>query len=63
MPPSLLQGPGSVRKNVAQLMNAAPRSKSRKRAILTLAKKHNISRKDAQFRQAVAIAKSQARKK
>lgn len=57
----LSKGPGTIRANVAQLMTPA-KSKSRKKAILTLAKKHNISRGDAQFRQAVAIARSQARK-
>lgn len=58
----LTSGPGSVRKNVTELMQS-PQSAPRKKAILTIAKKHNIPRKEAQFRQAVAIAKSQARKK
>lgn len=39
------------------------KSQPRKKAILTLAKKHNISAADAQFRQSVAIARTQARKK
>lgn len=37
-------------------------SAARKKAVLTIAKKHGISRKDAQFKQALAIAQSQARK-
>lgn len=57
----LATGPNSIRKNVLELMNP-PRSASRKKAIVTLAKRHNISRKDAQFKQSIAIAKSQARK-
>ena len=67
MPPKVPQqvlqtGPGTVRKNVTMLMQPV-RSKTRKRAISTLAKKHNISLQDAQFRQSLAIARSQARKK
>lgn len=61
MPP-LKKGVGTVRTNVATLMQPA-QSPARKKAIITLAKKHNISRSDAQFRQSVAIAQSQARKK
>ena len=59
---TLLKGQGTIRRNVKELMQPAL-SQSRKRAIATLAKKHNISRQDAQFRQSIAIAKSQARKK
>lgn len=58
----LSKGPGTVRKNVAELMQP-PQSAARKKAIITLSKKHNISRKDAQFRQALAISTAQARKK
>lgn len=58
----LRKGPGSMRANVQELMRA-PQSQARKKAILTIAKKHNITRQEAQFRQARAIAISQARKK
>lgn len=58
----LLSGQGTIRRNVKELMRPAL-SQARKRAISTIAKKHNISRSDAQFRQSLAIAKSQARKK
>jgi len=58
----LLTGPGTVRANVAALMQPI-KFAPRKKAIITLAKKHNISRADAQFKQSVAIARSQARKK
>lgn len=51
-----------MRKNVTELMQA-PQSQSRRKAIVTIAKKNNISLKDAQFKQAIAIAKSQARKR
>ena len=61
-PPFLSTGVGTVRSNVAQLMKP-PRSQSRKKAILTLARKSNITRADAQFRQAIRIAQSQARKR
>jgi len=58
----LSTGPNSIRKNVSELMNK-PKSASRKKAIVTIAKKYNISRKEAQFRQAKAIALAQSRKK
>ena len=58
----LSKGPGTIRKNVQELMNP-PQSAARKKAILTIAKKHNIPRRDAQFRQAVKIAQVQARKR
>lgn len=58
----LLTGPSTIRRNVAALMQP-PQSAPRKKAIITLAKKHNISRADAQFRQSLAIAKTLARKK
>ena len=58
----LLKGPGTVRRNVTELMQT-PQSASRKKAIITLAKRRNIPRKQAQFVQARAIAASQARKK
>lgn len=58
----LLKGPSSIRANVTELMKA-PRSAARKKAIVTLSKRRNISRSDAQFAQARAIALTQARKK
>jgi len=62
MPPQLKKGQGTIRANVKQLMEP-PRSQSRKKAIITIAKKHNITREEAQFHQAISIAKSQAKKK
>lgn len=53
--------PTPIRTKVTQLM-APPRSKARKKAIITIAKKHNVPRSQAQFIQAVSIAKSQNRK-
>lgn len=58
----LLKGPGSIRNNVTELMRPA-QSPARKKGILTLAKRRNVGVKQAQFTQAIAIAKSQARKK
>lgn len=58
----LLKGPQSIRANVKELMNPV-QSQSRKKAIQTIAKKNNISLQEAQFKQARAIAVSQARKK
>lgn len=43
-----------IKTNITQLMGPI-RSKARKRAILTIAKKHNISRNQAQLRQAIKI--------
>lgn len=51
----------TIRARVSALM-AVPRTRARKKAIITIAKKHNISRTDAQFRQSVAIARTQSRK-
>lgn len=58
----LSKGKGSIRKNVTELMKP-PQSAARKKAINTLAQKHNISLQEAQFRQARAIAIAQSRKK
>jgi hypothetical protein len=58
----LLTGPGNIRKNVQELMNPI-KSQTRKKAVATIARTRNISRKDAQFVQAKAIAISQGRKK
>lgn len=57
----LAKGPGTIRANVARLM-APAKSQPRKKAILTLAKKHNISAADAQFKQSLAISRTLARK-
>lgn len=49
--------PSQLRSKVTQLMGPI-RSKARKKAIITISKKHNITRQAAQFRQSLAIAKS-----
>lgn len=58
----LLTGPNTIRANVGELMKSV-QSPSRKKAILTIAKKNNIPMKEAQFRQALAISRTQAQKK
>lgn len=58
----LLKGTENIKANVMELMNPV-KSKSRKKAIMTISKSRNISEADAQFVQAKAIAISQARKK
>ena len=58
----LIKGTGTIRANVGELMKGV-RSPARAKAIGTLAKSRNITRQQAQYTQAVAIAKSQARKK
>ena len=58
----LSKGLSSIRGNMQELMTNIE-SAGRRKAIVTLARKHNISFEDAQFRQAKAIALSQARKK
>ncbi len=50
-----------IRGNVTELMKT-PQSQARKKAIVTISRKNNISKKDAQFKQALAIAKSINRK-
>jgi hypothetical protein len=62
MQQKLSTGVNSVRPNVTLLMQP-PESASRHKAILTIAKKNNISYAEAQFRQATRIAQSQARKR
>jgi hypothetical protein len=57
----LTKGQGTIRANVTELMGKV-QSQSRMKAISTIARKNNISIKDAQFRQAVAISKSLNRK-
>ena len=56
------KGLNSIRKNVAELMQPVL-SQARKKAILTIARKNNISLEEAQYKQALRIAQSQARKK
>ena len=58
----LQKGPGSIRKNMGELMKGV-QSPARKKAISTIAKKNNIPRKESMYKQAFAISKSQARKK
>lgn len=57
----LLKGPNTIRANVSELMKGV-NSQSRQKALTTIAKKNNISKKDAMFRQAIAISQKQARK-
>ncbi len=57
----LRKGPGTLKKNITELMSEEVGS-SRKKAIATLSKKHGISREEAKKRQAFAIAKSQLTK-
>lgn len=58
----LKQGAGFIRQNVRELMKDVE-SEKRHKAIMTLAKKHNISYEDAQYRQSLRIAEALARKK
>jgi len=57
----LKQGPGSMKKNITELMTGEM-SPSRKKAIKTIAKKEGISFEEARKKQAFAISKSQLRK-
>jgi len=57
----LKTGINSIRSNVSELMKPAL-SEARKKAIITIARKNNISIADAQLKQALAIGRSQARK-
>ncbi len=59
--PALIKGTSTIRSNVQILMGDV-KSRPRKKAILTIAKKNNIPKPDAQFRQAVHIAEYYARK-
>ena len=59
---TLAKGPSSVRQNVRELMNSVD-SESRRKAILTIAKRNNISFQEAQYKQALRIAQAQAKKK
>ena len=58
----LQKGIGTVRANVTTLMTGRV-GPTRKKAIITISRKNNISRGDARFHQAVRIAQSQSRKK
>ena len=58
----LKKGPTSIRSNMKELMTNIE-SEGRRKAIATLAKKHNISFADAQFRQAQAISLKKSREK
>lgn len=58
---ALTPGTGAIRNNVQVLMQP-PVSRPRKKAIHTIAKKNNISKEDAQFRQAIHIAEYYAKK-
>lgn len=63
MPPETQQNkPTSIRSNVEKLMTDKM-GKTRRRGVLTLAKKRNISINDARFHQAVKISQKLARKK
>lgn len=57
----LQTGPSSIRKNMTELMRPI-QSQARKKAVVTISKRNNISKQQAQFNQALAISKSQARK-
>lgn len=61
MKSALQPGVGNIRANVSLLMQP-PISRPRKKAISTIAKNNNISRPDAQFRQAQHIADYYSRK-
>lgn len=50
-----------MRKNVKELMKGVE-SPARAKAVQTLMRKYNISKEDAMMKQALAIARSQARK-
>ena len=58
----LKSGSGSVKYNVKELTTGKVGS-SRAKAIKTLAKKWNVSPKEARFRQALVIAKKKAMEK
>jgi esterase/lipase superfamily enzyme len=58
----LKKGTGSMQANMTELMTNID-SASRRKAIMTIAKKNNISFEEAQYRQAQRISESQLRKK
>jgi hypothetical protein len=57
----LKKGTKNMQSNYNELMTNID-SPARKKAIMTLAKKHNITFEEAQHRQAIRIIQSQARK-
>ena len=57
----LQKGQGNIRNNVIELMGKVI-SPARQKAITTIAVKNNISKQEAQFRQAVRIAQNLSRK-
>lgn len=59
----LKKGIDSIRTNVQALTSLPVKSKARKKAILTITKKRNVTRVDAKFINSLAIAKSLAKKK
>lgn len=59
----LSSGPGSVKKNMQELMTSPIQSSARKKAIRTIARKNGISTREARFKQALAISRSQISKK
>ena len=60
MPP-FAQPKTTIRQNVTSLMQGRV-GPARRKAIMTIAKKNNINRTDARFKQAVAIARTTQRK-
>ena len=58
---SLKNGPENMRSNYNELMNNVD-SASRHRAIMTIAKKHNITYEAAKHKQALRIIQSKASK-
>lgn len=59
----LAKGPGTIRRNISELMGSPIRSQARKKAINTIAQRRNISRDDALFVNARAIAINKARQR
>lgn len=52
----------SIRDRVTSLMTNPIRSQARKKGLVTLAKRQNLTLADAKFKQAIRIAQSQNRK-
>ncbi len=65
MPPGMSKSKRGlgIRDNVTALMSSPVRSPARKKAILTIARRRNINRKDAKFVNSLAISKRLAKKK
>jgi hypothetical protein len=57
----LQKGPFNIRKNIIEL-NTGKIGPARKKAIATYAKKHNITKEEARFRQSLIIAREIAKK-